>query len=72
MARINIRPARNFVKNHGKAAFRYLLASLEEQRSGAEIASRLKVSRERVRQWKNLFGITVTTYIIHSEIKALA
>jgi DNA-directed RNA polymerase specialized sigma subunit len=71
MPQINLRPARNFVRNHGKQAFRYLISALEAQKSGAEIAAKLKVSRERVRQWKNMFGVTITTYLVHSEIKEM-
>ena len=65
------RIARNFVDRYGIAAFQDLLAALKDGQSGEAIAARYKVSRERVRQWKNAFGQTVTYYEVHGDIARL-
>ncbi len=54
--------ARNFIRSRGKATFRLLVELLKEGRSGQEIGNRIGVSRERVRQWRDLFGQTITLY----------
>lgn len=66
------RVARNFIKTRGRASFRLLLSMLEEQKSGQEIGEAIGVTRERVRQWKNLLGQTICTYLIHPDVRRLA
>jgi hypothetical protein len=66
------RVAGNFIRQHGKAGFRRFLKMLQEGVSGEEIAEEYGVSRERVRQWKNTFGHSVTTYELDPDIKKLA
>jgi hypothetical protein len=39
-----------------------------EQKSGADIGKQFGVSRERVRQWKEIFGSTVSIYQPHAEV----
>ena len=63
------RVLRNFVKNHGRQKLASLIVMLEEQKSGQEIAKHMGVSRERIRQWKNIFGTTVKVYIVREEVK---
>ncbi len=63
--------ARNFMKTRGKSAFRTLIRALEEQRSGQEIGELLGVSRERVRQWRDTFGQTVSYYQVYPEVRDL-
>ena len=65
------RVARNFIKRYGMARFRETITAFGETRSGGEVAKRLRVSRERVRQWRNTFGETVTFYRLHPETKRL-
>ena len=57
-----IRVADNFIKSYGRERFRELLNDLEDGVSLAEIGRGLAVSRERVRQWKNKFGIDETVF----------
>lgn len=52
-----VRVAKNFINQYGKTQFHDLLSDLEKGLSGAAIARNLGVSRERVRQWKNSFGV---------------
>ncbi len=65
------RVARNFIKSRGKAQFRMLISMLEQQESAELIGQKLGVSRERVRQWKNTFGITVSTYAVDQTISQM-
>jgi len=58
----NVRVAKNFITSYGKARFRDFLTSLENGVSGQTIATGFGVSRERVRQWKNSYGITLNVY----------
>ncbi len=65
------RVARNFIKRYGMARFRETISAFGENRSGAEVAKKLGVSRERVRQWRNIFGVTITTFRLYPETKRL-
>jgi hypothetical protein len=67
-----LRVAQNFVAKLGKPKFRRFLKLLTENVSGELIAREFKVSRERVRQWKNAFGSVVQTYVVSPQIKRLA
>jgi len=60
--------ARNFTKTRGKAAFRLFMQMLCDQKTGADIGKQFGVSRERVRQWKDIFGTTVTLYQPHADV----
>jgi len=59
---------RNFIKTYGKVQFKWLLNALANGENGQKIADEMGVSRERVRQWKNLFGSMVTMYRIHPDV----
>jgi len=65
------RVARNFIKRYGMTRFREMIAAFGENRSGQQIAQTLGVSRERVRQWKNTFGETITLYRLYPEAQTL-
>lgn len=65
------RIARNFVKTYGRAQFVLTLDMFERQESGQTVADMLGVSRERVRQWRDTFGDTITLYRVHPEVTAL-
>ena len=65
------RVARNFIKRYGMARFRWTIEAFGEPRSGQEVAKRLGVSRERVRQWRNAFGQTITFYRLYPETKRI-
>ena len=62
------RIARNFIRSYGKKRFKRLLESLGSGESGQIIANNFQVSRERVRQWKNIFGQIVTYYRVYPDI----
>ena len=63
--------ARNFMRNYGREAFRAFLAGCERDESGADWARTLGVSRERVRQWRNLFTVRVVCVTVHPEVRAI-
>ena len=65
------RTARNFIKTYGRSEFVRLLSDIAQGVSGQEIADRLHVSRERVRQWKNLFGVIHVEYKVYPEVAAV-
>ena len=65
------RVARNFIKTYGISRFRQMLNAFGENQSGQQIALTLGVSRERVRQWKNTFGETITFYRLYPETVSL-
>lgn len=64
--------AENFVKQYGKSGLKRFLKLLRRNTSGEDIAREFKVSRERVRQWKNAFGVVVMRYDVHPHILKLA
>ena len=70
-ARKREKVARNFIKTYGRAKFRRLLSLIAEGESGQVIANEFGVSRERVRQWKNIFGEVITTYRVYPEIERM-
>jgi len=63
------RVAQNFVERYGADKFQRLINALSNGESGQAIADEFKVSRERVRQWKNTFGRVLTIYQVHPEVK---
>ena len=69
MAASRERIARNFVKRYGAERFQRLIRGFEGGESGQAIADDFRVSRERVRQWKNAFGQVFTLYQVHPEIQ---
>jgi len=62
------RVARNFIDSYGYNKFRWLINALAKGVSGQTIADEFNVSRERVRQWKNTFGVILVQYKLHPEI----
>ena len=62
------RIARNFIRSYGKKRFKRLLDALSSGESGQVIANEFHVSRERVRQWKNIFGQIVSYYRVYPDI----
>lgn len=66
------RMARHFIHAYGKEAFLALLVKFERNDSGQVIADDLGVTRERVRQWRNAFGATISVYQVHPDAAALA
>jgi hypothetical protein len=60
----------NFVATYGTEALKLLIRDLSTNVSGATTARRMGVSRERVRQWKESFGDSVTYYQMHPEVRA--
>ena len=70
-SRTRERVARNFIKTYGKQRFRRLIDCFSAQKSGQCIANEFGVSRERVRQWKDIFGTTITFYQVHPEVEGI-
>tara|TARA_Y100001973_G_scaffold11452_2_gene15573 strand:- start:6379 stop:6621 length:243 start_codon:yes stop_codon:yes gene_type:complete len=62
------RIADNFVKKYGVETLQDLINMISAGESGQDIADKLNVSRERVRQWKNTFGNIVIYYQLHPAI----
>ena len=58
----------NFISKYGVDRLRELVRMLSDGTSGQKIADHLNVSRERVRQWKNLFGDVMIYYKLHPEV----
>jgi DNA-directed RNA polymerase sigma subunit (sigma70/sigma32) len=65
------RVARNFVERYGAAGLERMLDALSDGVSGQAIAEEFGVSRERVRQWKEAFGRSVTLYQVYPEVRRL-
>lgn len=65
------RVIRNFIDSYGYIKFKWLINALAKGMSGQTIANEFNVSRERVRQWKNTFGVIVTHYKLHPETVAI-
>lgn len=63
--------ARNFIKSYGRKRFEWFLSAIKQGTSGQIIAEEFNVSRERVRQWKNTFGVVITTYRIYDDISEI-
>ena len=45
----------NFIENYGEDAFREFIEGLMNDESGGKWARKLGVSRERIRQWRDVF-----------------
>lgn len=67
--RTETRAMRNFIAKYGRNQFRKLIDGLSSGVSGQQLATELGVSRERVRQWKGLFGTSVVVYIPKPEAR---
>lgn len=63
------RVAQNFVDRYGADGFQRLINAFSNGESGQAIADEFKVSRERVRQWKNTFGRSLMIYQVHPEVQ---
>lgn len=66
------RAAYNFIQKYGKEELRRTLLDFEGTVPHSEIGRRLHVTRERVRQWENLFGTKTRGYMIHPDIDSIA
>jgi cytochrome oxidase Cu insertion factor (SCO1/SenC/PrrC family) len=64
--------AKNFINQYGKAKFKRFIKLLKDGSSGEQIAEEYGVSRERVRQWKNAFGVVTQSYDVSADIQKLA
>lgn len=63
------RVMRNFIAKYGREKFRALIDGLSSGRSGPSLATEFGVSRERIRQWKTLFGSAIVVYIPKPEAR---
>jgi len=61
---------RNLLEKYGRQRVLRLLSLFGKNKSGQVIADEFGVSRERVRQWRNLLGRTVMTYETHADVSA--
>jgi hypothetical protein len=68
MDKTKARTLKNFLKKHGRRKLLWMLKALQDGKSGQEIANELGVTRERVRQWKMMFGEPVTTYKVDADV----
>ena len=59
---------RDFIALYGSARLRALLKDLSKGESGQMLAEEFRVSRERIRQWKETFGKLHFTYKIFPEV----
>jgi len=66
------RVIRNFLEKYGRRKLERLLEGFNQNVSNPVLGKELGVSRERVRQWKNLFGSSVEMYVLNPEILELA
>ena len=57
------RITREFIAKYGAQELRRLLARFSDRNSGTSIANDFHMSRERVRQLKNIFGESKATYV---------
>ena len=58
------RVVRNIVERHGRAGLRRLIEGFRANESGQILGDDLGVTRERVRQWKEILGQEIRTYIV--------
>jgi hypothetical protein len=58
----------HFVRRYGAEQLAWLLDAFARGESGQVIADHLSVTRERVRQWKNTFGRSITVYQVYPEV----
>jgi len=66
------RISRNFIKKRGRESYRRLIDLLVSQAPGAVIAAEFGVTRQRIHQWKDALGTTLTFYRIYPEIQRIA
>lgn len=66
------RVSRNFIKKRGQESYHRLLHLLRSQAEGPAMAAEFGVTRQRVHQWKNALGVTITFYRVHPEIQRIA
>lgn len=60
----------NLVSRHGIEKASWLIRALCRQASGTDIAKHMGVTRERARQWRKVFGVTFSTYLLNAPVKA--
>lgn len=61
---------RNLKRKYGVRRVRELLRRFSEPNAGQLIADEFGVSRERVRQWRNMLGRTITVFQPYGEVEA--
>jgi transposase-like protein len=59
------------MKRYGRERLKRLIDLLHEEASGQAIAEELGVSRERVRQWKNVFGKRISYFEVYPEVQTV-
>ena len=63
------RPVQNFIKKYGRAQFKMLIKMFLQGDNNQQIGDYFGVTRERVRHWKNNFGITQVVYTLNDDVK---
>lgn len=66
------RVSRNFIRKRGRQSYRRLIHLLTSQASGSAMAIEFGVTRQRIHQWKNALGSTITFYRVYPEIQRIA
>ena len=64
------RVVRNIVERHGRAGLRRLIEGFRANESGQILGDDLGVTRERVRQWKEILGQEIRTYIVAPAVES--
>lgn len=63
--------ARNFVDNYGHDRLRWMVDQLIAGASYSEIGRELGVSRQRVQQWSEAFGVRVQTFLLYPDLDSV-
>tara|TARA_R100001224_G_scaffold113762_1_gene100536 strand:+ start:941 stop:1156 length:216 start_codon:yes stop_codon:yes gene_type:complete len=63
------RPIQNFINKYGRAQFKLLIKMFLQGDNNQQIGNYFGVSRERVRHWKNNFGITEVKYTLKADVQ---
>ncbi len=60
---------RNFIDKYGVEALETMLRGLKEGRTLQSLADEIGVSKERVRQWRELMGESTRTYVVYPDLQ---
>ena len=63
------KPIDNFIKKYGRAQFKLLIKMFLQGDNNQQIGDYFGVTRERVRHWKNNFGITQVVYRLKPDVQ---
>ena len=61
----------NFIDKYGVEKLKMMLGGFHAGRSYQSVADELGVTKERVRQWRNLMGRTIQVYVPEPELSRI-